>query len=88
MGFDGSGIRHEVIRRILGRDTALDRVPGHLDRILAWNANFLRRQRVSFRDQNLRLHDIDTGYHFGDGMLYLNTRVHFDEIVLACGRIE
>ena len=88
IGFDGSGIRHEVIRRILGRDTALDRVPGHLDRVLAWNANFLRRQRVSFRDQNLRLHDIDTGYHFGDGMLYLNTRVHFDEIVLACGWVE
>ena len=51
VGFDCSCIRHEVIRRILGRDTALDRVPGHLDRVLAWNANFLRRQRVSFRDQ-------------------------------------
>ena len=50
IGFDGSGIRHEVIRRILGRDTALDRVPGHLDRVLPRDTDFRGSQLIALRD--------------------------------------
>ncbi len=39
-------------------------------------------QRVALRDENLRLHQVDAGYHFGDGMLDLDARVDFDEIPL------
>ena len=63
---------------ILGVDPALDGVAldGHrlLDNL---------GQLVTRRDQDLALHQIDSGDGFGDRMLHLNARVHFDEVEIA-----
>ena len=37
-------------------------------------------QPLAAHDAKLRLHEIDAGHHFGDGMLDLETRVHFEEV--------
>ena len=37
---------------------------------------------MALRDENLRLHQVDAGDHFGDGVLDLDARVDFDEIPL------
>jgi hypothetical protein len=37
-------------------------------------------------DADLALHQIDAGDHFGDRMLHLNARVHFDEVQIAARR--
>ena len=45
-------------------------------------------QIEALRDLNLRLHDVDAGHHFGDGVLDLHARIHFDEIQFARVRID
>ena len=37
---------------------------------------------MALRDENLRLHQVDAGDHFGDGVLDLDARVDFDEVPL------
>ncbi len=36
-------------------------------------------QRIALRNQDLRADEVEAGNDFGDGMLHLNARVHFDE---------
>ena len=40
-------------------------------------------QRMTLGHQDLCAYQVDAGDHFGNGMLNLNTGVHFDEVVLA-----
>ena len=40
-------------------------------------------QLLARRDADLALHQIDAGDRFGDRMLHLNARVHFDEVEIA-----
>ena len=50
--------------------------------------HFRAVQLVAFRDLNLRLHDVDAGHHFGDGVLDLHARIYFDEIKFARVRVD
>ena len=50
--------------------------------ILFRNADFLTMDRIAFGNLDLCLDDIDTGNHFGNGMLNLNTGINFYEIKL------
>ncbi len=73
---DASGRRYESVG-VLGVDAAFDRMAAELDILLA------ERQFFAGRDADLLLHDVDAGDHFGDRMLDLHARVHFDEIELV-----
>ena len=64
--------RHERFG-VLCVDPAFDRVSGPS------NVFLLPLQRLTGRDQQLRLNDIQSGHHLRDGMFDLNTRVHLDE---------
>ena len=77
---DLAGIRQEVVGRILGGDTGLDGISVHMDVILRLDVDLLGIQRISFRDEDLCLHDINAGDLLSYGVLYLDTRVHLDEI--------
>jgi hypothetical protein len=73
-GGDTSGARHEVVVGVLRIDAALDRVPGLLYLLLPdgeWMAG---------RDPDLLLDDVDAGYHLGNRVLYLEPRVHLEEV--------
>ena len=48
--------------------------------ILFRNADFFTVDRIAFGNLDLRLHDIDTGNHFGNSMFNLDTRINFYEI--------
>ena len=51
-----------------------------MDIVLRLDVDLLGIQRIAFRDENLGLHDINAGNLLGYGVLYLDTRVHLDEI--------
>ena len=50
---------------------------------LLGQANLGMGQRGTGRNENLSAHHVDSGHHLGDGMLHLDTRVHFDKIVVS-----
>ena len=75
-GGDASRRRHEVVG-VFGVDTALDRMPPHLDLALG------KGQLHVGRHHDLRLDDINAGDHFRHRVLHLHARVHFDEVELA-----
>ena len=79
---DLTGIRHEVVCRVFCGNTGLDRIAIAVNVILRFDVNLIRIQRITFRYQNLGLHQINICNFLTDGMFYLNTRVHFDEIVV------
>src|SRR5690606_37875255 len=62
---------------IFGVDAALDGMPAELHVALA------QREFFACCNANLLLHQIDARDHFGDGVLDLDTGVHFNEIELA-----
>src|SRR5690606_7957443 len=62
---------------IFGIDTAFDRMAAELHVALA-QCEFL-----ACSDEDLLLNQVDARDHFCNRVLYLNTRVHFDEIELA-----
>src|SRR6266545_1178101 len=76
-GREHAGRGREVLLAVLGVDAAFDRVAGHPDLLLA------ERERLSRRERDLLLHDVDAGRHLGHGVLDLDARVHLDEVVLA-----
>ena len=78
-------VRSKVVCRVFCSDTALDRKAVCFYIVLRFDVDFIGIQSVALCYQNLRLYDIDTGNHFGYGMFYLNTRVHFDEVMLTAG---
>src|SRR6185312_16066144 len=67
----------EVLRRILGVDPALDRMPVPADVVLP------ERHRLAGGDQDLLAHDVDAGDRLGHAVLDLHARVHLQEEVLA-----
>ena len=81
-GGDPAIIGDEVVLRILGGDPGLQRVAGQLHVVLRGLAGGLG-DGLAFGDQDLRLHDVDAGDLFGDGMFDLHARVHLDEVELA-----
>ena len=78
-------IGHEIVCRVFRCDTQLHGIAVAVYILLRGNADFGRTQRIALLNQNLCLYDINTGYLLGNGMLYLNTRVHFDEVVVFIG---
>ena len=80
-GGDLAGIGGKVVGRIFRGHTALDGITVELDVILAVDADLGIAERLALGDQDLGLHQVDAGDLLGDGMLHLDTGVHFDEIV-------
>ena len=72
--------RPKVVRRILGRDPALQREAAPGDRLLP-QAQFV--ERVPARDEQLRADQVDIGGLLGHGVLDLDPRIHLDEHVTA-----
>ena len=77
---DFSGIRQEIIGRILGGDSGLNRISGHLNIILRLDIDLLGIQRIALCNQHLCLHNINTGNSFRYRMLHLNSGIHLNEI--------
>jgi len=69
--------RQEIIRRILGVNTAFECVSSWLNLLLR------KRQQLTRGNFNLLFDQIDAGGHFGDWVFYLNSGVHFEEIETA-----
>src|SRR5262249_48732850 len=70
----------EAARRVLGVDTALDRVAAQLDLVLRHG------ERLAGRDQDLLAGEGGAGLFLGDGVLDLDARVHLHEVVVAVRR--
>ena len=85
VGDELAGVRHEVVGRVLSRDTALDSMAHGLQILLLRQVDFRAMELIAFSNFDLGLHDIDTGNLLGNGMLNLNTRVNLDEVELAVG---
>ena len=72
---DATGRREESVGRILTRDATLDRPStgcGHLGEV----------QRLTSRDAELPLHEIDAHHQLGDRVFDLNAGVHLKEVEL------
>ena len=80
---DNACIRSKSVDRVFCRQSALNRKATRLDIVLALDVKFRRIQFISFGDQDLRLYDIDACRHFCNGMFHLDTRVHFDEVMIS-----
>ena len=77
-----SVVGREIVLRIFGGDAALQRGAVERDIFLARQRHRRFVQFVALRHQNLRLHEVDAGHHFGDGVLDLNARIDLDEVNL------
>ena len=87
IGGDASIIRNEVILRIFGGNAGLQGMTVQFDIILACFAGCFG-QRLAFRDQNLRLNNINAGDLFGDRMFDLYSWVDFNEVKLLTVQIH
>ena len=79
---DLAGIRKEVVGRVFRGHTGLDRVAAAGHGFLRRDADGRAVQRKTFRDKNLRLHDINAGHHLRDRVFHLNPWIHLNEIRL------
>ena len=70
---DRPGRRPEILRRILGVDAPFDGESVEPDIVLK------ETERFAGGNPNLLADQIHSRHHFGDGMLDLNARVHFEE---------
>src|ERR1044071_1606587 len=72
------GERADVGKKVIGRifciDTHFDGVPVDLDIFL------FERKLFALRNFQLKLYKIESCYLFGDGMFYLEARIHLKEI--------
>ncbi len=66
--------RQKLLRRILRRDPALDRVAPQRHLLLA------ERERGAGCDLELQTHEVGPGDQLGDGMLHLQPGVDFEEV--------
>ena len=78
VGDDAAGVGSEVVGRILGGDTALQREAAGRERALI-DAEV--GQVLASRDPELGLDEVDVGDFLGDGVLDLDAGVHLDEDV-------
>ena len=76
-------IRCKVICRVFCSNTALDCIALWFNIILRFDINFRRIQTIAFCHQNLSLNQVNAGCHFGNGMLNLNSWIHFDKVMVA-----
>ena len=67
----------EIAERILGVDAGFDGPAAELDVVLR------ERQRLAGGDADHQLHQVETGDEFGDRMLDLQPRVHFEKVEIA-----
>src|SRR3954447_9841985 len=67
----------KAVRRVLGVDPALDRVPAEVEVVLT------KARRLTRRDDDLLADEVDAGDELSDGVLDLDTRVHLEEPVVA-----
>src|ERR1700682_3490048 len=72
----------KVALRVLGVDSAFDRMSGEAHLVLR------DRQRLALSQADLRLHDVHAGDDLGDWMFDLHARIHLHEIEGAARRIE
>ena len=77
---DLAGVGTEVVRRVLGRDAALQSGSDHLDAVLG---DAQVGQRLAGGNPKLGLHEVDRGHLLGDRVLDLDPRVHLDEEMSA-----
>src|SRR3989441_1095454 len=80
-GVDTAGIGQEVVGGVLGGDAALHCEPTGAHHLLRADADLRRPQLISFADAQLRLDQVDASDLLGDGVLDLQARVDFDEIM-------
>ena len=73
--------RRGELEGVFGIDPAFDRMPRDLD------IRLLITQLQTCCRTNLLTNDIDPGDHFGNRMLYLNSRIHLHEVIIMI-RIE
>ncbi|MCD6060470.1 MAG: hypothetical protein K0S16_781, partial [Moraxellaceae bacterium] len=74
-----AGLRQEVVARVFRIEAHLDGGAVQLDVVLR------QRQRLAVGDAQLPLDQVLAGDEFGDGMLDLQARIHFQEIEIAVG---
>ena len=79
VGGQAAIVGDEVVQRVFGGDAALYGMAVQLDLSLRGHPGGLR-QGLALFDQDLRLHDVDAGHLFGDGVFHLNAGVHLDEV--------
>ena len=79
---DAAIVGDKVVLRVFGGDPRLQGVAVQTDVVLRRLAGGLGNG-FAFGDQDLRLHDVDAGDLFGDGVFHLHARVHLDEVELA-----
>ena len=73
-------VGREIIFGVFGGDAALDGRTVERDVALLGKRKRRRVQRMPLGDADLGLHQVDSGDHFGDGVLDLDARVDFDEV--------
>ena len=77
---DHAARRHEVARRVLGVDAALDRGAARRER------GGGQREPLPVGDLDLLGHEVEPGDHLGDRVLDLEPRVHLEEVEVAARR--
>ena len=82
IGGNFSVVGREILFGIFGGDAALQRGAVERDVLLPRQGHRRVVERVTLRDENLRLDEVDAGDHFGDGVLDLDARVDLDEVPL------
>src|SRR5690606_2336367 len=73
-------VGHEVVRRVFGRYPALKGKTGEPNIFLLREADLGIAERDAVGDENLRLHNIDSGDLLGHRVLDLDARVDLDEV--------
>ena len=72
-------VRSKIFLRIFSCDPALNGTTISGDSVLGGYSDFLSVQRFVHCNQYLGPHDVNSGNLFGDGVLDLNARIHFNK---------
>ena len=76
-------VGNEAHGRIFRSNAALNSITAHGNAFLRRNVNLIGVKRIALRNKNLVLHDVDARNAFGHGVLYLNARIHLNEVMVA-----
>ena len=87
IGGDAAVVGDEVLLRVFGGDSALQRMAVEADVLLGRHAALRRTDGEAVEDVDLRLDDVDAGHLLGDGVFDLDARIDFDEVEFAGIRI-
>ena len=83
IGGDAAIVGDEFVLRVLGGDSALDRVAVQRNLVLGRYAAGRAADREALGDGDLRLDQVDAGDFFGHGVLDLDARIDLDEVEAA-----